>query len=258
MKGLQAQVSKLSNDITKLTQDRTATSDGSRRNGNSDWKANATCHGCGEKGHIASDPKCPKYEENQKKKTNGGILKPSKYDDKSVTFQKNPPGTNGLDPDTNAEVSKLIKEKLKEKDFDPKKVGKDEVIKLKLNGKVVAIFCKNCRRFTRGDKKHSTAEHKGKKKGLMLKVNLNQTKPDPTPPATLVPQLDPTPTCVQLPAPVTYDFGSLERSSRFSPSSTTIDETPLFDDDEVSCDSSEDRLLAVLSRAYPKGRGRQD
>ncbi len=258
MKGLQAQVSKLSDELTKLTQDRTATSDGSRQNGKSDWKANATCHGCGEKGHIASDPKCPKYEENQKKKANGGILKPSKYDDKSVTFQKNPPGTNGLDPDTNAEVSKLIKEKLKEKDFDPKKVGKDEVIELKLNGKVVAIFCKNCRRFTRGDKKHSTAEHKGKKKGLMLKVNLNQTKPDPTPPATLVPQLDPAQTCVPLPAPVTYDFGSLERSSRFSPSSTTIDETPLFDDDEVSCDSSEDRLLAVLSRTYPKGRGRQD
>ena len=253
MKGLQAQVSKLSADVTKLSQDRTANTDGSRNRNNSNWKANATCHKCGKKGHISTDPECPEYE----KKANG-ILKQSKYSDKdkTVSFQKNPPGTNGLDADTNTKVSKLIKEKMSEEGFDPKKIGKDEVIELKLDGQVVAIFCKTCRRFTRGDKRHSTAEHKSRKKGLMLKLNLTKSNTDPSTSSSPAPQPDPEPPCASIPAPATYDFGSMTRSTPFSPSSTTIDETTLFDDD-ASCDSVDNRLLATLSRAYPKGAGRQ-
>ena len=258
LKGLQAQVSKLTSDITKLSQDRSANTDGSsHRKGKNN--PNVTCYGCGEKGHVVSDPKCPKYDEYLKKKGAGagGILKPSKYEDKAVKFEKNPPGTNGLDADTNSKVSKLIKEKMKEDGFDPKQVGKDDVIELKLDGQVVAIFCKQCRRFTRGDKKHSTADHKGRKKGLMLKLNLTKSNTDPTTSVSPPPQPDPEPTCVSIPPPVTYDFGSMTRSTPFSPSSTTIDETPLFDDD-ASYDSMDNRLLAVLSRTYPKGAGRQD
>ena len=154
-------------------------------------------------------------------------------------------------------VSKLIKEKMNEEGFDPKKIGKDEVIQLKLDGQVVAVFCKTCRRFTRGDKRHSTAEHKSRKKGLMLKVNLTKSNTDPSTSSCPAPQPDPEPPCASIPTPATYDCGSMTRSTPFSPSSTTIDETILFDDD-ASCDSVDNRLLATLSRAYPKGAGRQD
>ena len=274
MKAIQAEVKSLKDEMTKLTQDRNATSTtGTHRRG-SNWKADKKCRGCGGLGHFAKDPECPLNKDKDSSQssgsnssqstttTPGGILKEGKYS-KKVRIENNPPGTNGLTADENAQVSKLIKEK--HKALPPRKeISNDDVIDIKLNGKVVAIYCKHCRYFTRGNSKHPTKEHTGKPKarGMMAMSSAPvSTQQSVTSHQSSV--------CAPIPAPTSYDFSgvpTLQRASGFltqvSPPvvlEPTTDSTQTLADDTADDDSVasvDPRLMAALNKAYPKGPGR--
>ena len=253
VKALQAQIVKLTRD-----QGSSASNSGTGGSGNSNWKADIICYVCGRKGHISKDPECP---ENQKSNSNGqttapaGVLKNGKYsnNDKKVKIDKNLPSANGLDADTNSAISKLIKEKQKTMPSKLKDIPKDAVYEVELNGKVVAKHCRKCGRFTRGNKMHSTAEHKPRGKMLVAKQKPQlESVPQPPPLA----DHSAVPVCVPIPPPVSYEFGSMERVSIYDP--PTHQQTLLPpDDDDASFASVDNRLLAVLSRAPPKGPSRQ-
>ena len=71
-KAMQAEVKQLQSEVTKLSQDRSATS----ANGPSNKKSKR-CHSCGAEGHFANDPSCPNYKSKEDSKPSPGpsILK---------------------------------------------------------------------------------------------------------------------------------------------------------------------------------------
>ena len=256
MKAMQAEVKSLKDELTKLSQDRSATSTAPKSPGRN-FKTGQKCHGCGGLNHFKGDPECP-LNKNKSNGSSNGSSKPSgilKNSDKQVRFN-NPPGSNGLTADQNSEVSRLIKEKMKTLP-DRKQISDDAVYEIEVNGQVLAKYCKKCRRFTRGDKKHSTSEHnkskfKTKASGLMAAETV---KSAPSPP----PASESAPVCVPIRQPVAYDFGSsashLQRSGHFLAQS--VPDAPTEQSDDESVASVDHRLLATLGRAYPKGLGRQ-
>ena len=114
-KAMQAEVKQLQSEVTKLSQDQSATS----ANGPSNKKSKRCCS-CGAEGHFANDPSCPNYKSREASKPAPGpsILKTSSSDDKKVQF-KAPKGSKGLDPEVNKKTTQLIRAKLKE--LGPKK-----------------------------------------------------------------------------------------------------------------------------------------
>lgn len=117
---------------------------------------------------------------------------------------------------------------------------------IEMDGKVVAEYCQKCRRFTKGDKKHSTKEHKKKK------ANSYMAQSRPAPAAT---ESVPTPpSVVSFSPPVDYSFDApLQRSGGyFSAASIPQSQLPLDDDDD-SCGKVDPDLLAVLNSFFPKG-----
>ena len=247
---MQAEVKSLKDEITKLSQDRSATSTSNRSNRN--FKEGKRCHGCGAPGHFANDPECPKNQNKSDSSSPKSILKNG--GDKKVTFSNNPQGSNGLSAEVNSKVSQLEREKFKT--MPPRKdIPDDAVYELEVDGKVVAIYCKQCHRFTRGNKKHKTTEHRGrprsrsKANGLMA-MEAPSVVPSPPPVASAA-------TCVPIRQPVSYDFGStasLQRSGHFL---AQMPPAPHDHSDDESVASVDNRLLAALGRAYPKGLGRQ-
>ena len=100
---------------------------------------------------------------------------------------------------------------------------------------------------------HSTAEQEPRGKMLVAKQKPQQVSVPMPPP---VAASSPVPVCVPIPPPVSYEFGSMERVSMHAP--PTHQQTLLpSDDDDDSFASVDNRLLAVLSRAPPKGQSRQ-
>ena len=246
MKAMQAEVKSLKEEVTKLSQDRSATSTSNRSSRNKDGRKSGGGRG---NSNNAQDQKSTSG-------TPQGILKNG--GEKKVTFPNNPPGTNGLSTEENSKVSELVREKFKTMPRR-KDIADDAVYEIELDGKVVAIYCKQCRRFTRGDKKHKTTEHRGRPQAKAKASGMMAMEASPAPP---VPPPVSSPVCVPIRQPVSYDFGSttspLQRSGQFlacAPApEQTLDPCP-SDDDSVG--SVDNRLLAALGRAYPKGLGRQ-
>ena len=187
-----------------------------------------------------------------------GILKNG--DDKKVGFRKqNPQGTNGLTEDENTAVTKAIAERKKS---DPK-FEADGAYEIKIDGKLLAIYCKKCRFWTRGNKKHTTKEHgknKGSSAGYMARTSPPKSPPSPTPPST-DPLLSESLPPAKPRAFACYDFtGAAPTPGSFSlPVSDDQADSGAPDDDSVaSCDGA---LLATLGNStvpYPKGSGRQE
>lgn len=121
---------------TKLSQDRSQKSSG----GNSGGKV---CYDCQSPNHFRGDPSCPK---------------------KATT----PPGDNpadrhnkhGLPDEVNSKLPELIKAKfltMPARENIPDEAQYD----LKIDGKIVAKYCRHCGRFVKGASQHYTPEHKG-------------------------------------------------------------------------------------------------
>ena len=122
---------------------------------------------------------------------------------------------------------------------------------IKIDGVTMAIFCKKCKRFTRGTKKHHTSEHRGGSSnplcGKAMMAHVGSTF-DVSPLSTKES------ICVPIREPVSYDFAPLERAGMFYTS--THDAPTLADDDDESVASVDHRLLSTLG--YPKAPSRQD
>ena len=252
---MQAEVKNLKEEITKLSQDRSASSTvGNKSRGKSSrWSKSKSSGSASDSEDSSSDSKP------------SSILKDSKYSgsDKKVQFDKNarppnPQGTNGFSEDERIKVNALIKEKLATMPkFD--EIPNDKNYTIELDGKQVAVFCKKCMRFTKGVLQHTTLEHKGRSRGsstsksfmAQASASLSST-PSPAP--------SPSPVggsiCVPIPAPTSYSFGPvsapLGRASAFYSSSAS---SPIDDSDDESVASMDHRLLAALG--YPKEQGRQ-
>ena len=80
-KAMQAEVKQLQSEVTKLDQDRSATS----ANGPSN-KRSKRCYSCGAEGHFANDPSCPncKSKEDSKPSPGPSILKNGSSETSSV------------------------------------------------------------------------------------------------------------------------------------------------------------------------------
>jgi hypothetical protein len=94
------------------------------------------------------------------------------------------PKPNGLSEEVNARLTQLIKEKLPTMPkFDA--IPADAMYTIDIDGKTVATFCNKCHRFTRGTSQHTTQEHKGpnmRAKGYMCVLNSGTTpSPDASP-----------------------------------------------------------------------------
>ena len=128
------------------------------------------------------------------------ILKPSEktirfLDQEGASASSNKPSQrtpkpNGLSDEDNAKVTALIKEKLPTMPkFDDIPLDKNYTIDL--DGKTVATFCNKCHRFTRGTNRQTTQEHKGpsmRPKGKSYMSALNAGPPANPPEET--PSLD--------------------------------------------------------------------
>ena len=141
------------------------------------------------------------------------------------------------------------------------KIPEDKNYTIELDGKTVATFCNKCRRFTKGNKQHSTSEHKGgtrfrPKSGKSMMAQVSQT------PSTFLASSS-EPVCAPIQAPTSYAMGPpLARAGMFYAANLAEAPTPSVeqdaDDDDVSeasLASVDHRLLATLG--YPKGLGRQ-
>ena len=142
---LQAQISQLQANQAQLQQDRNASSSrgnsGSTQNGHNSSNNGSSnsgtrkCLSCGATDHLKGDPNCP------------NLGKP----------------LHGLTEEEVAFVNATAKERLAS--MPPRKNVPDEpVLKIELNGKTLAIYCRHCGRFTKGSSAHTTADHKGKYK----------------------------------------------------------------------------------------------
>ena len=116
-------------------------------------KMDVTCYECGEKGHIKPD--CPKLK--AAGKTGKASSTPSSNTTKSDSASKGSKSSNSNDEAT--KINQAIKDKLKEL---PSSVEDDAKLTVTVNGKVVAKYCKRCKRYTKGSSAHFTTEHRGK------------------------------------------------------------------------------------------------
>lgn len=147
----------------KLVQDRNAQSSRGGGNNNS-GRPQGVCWDCLSPSHFRGDPSCPK---------------------KSTTDQANGTGINmknkhGLDEATTAKVLELAHSKLKT--MPPREnIPDDATYDIKLDGKIMAKYCRHCGRFSKGVTAHYTSEHKG------TRMNFKYVGPPPatgaTPPA---------------------------------------------------------------------------
>ena len=199
---------------------------------------------------MKNDPECPaNQQKNGSSSYPNSALKDGKYG-KSVKFDSSTKSDQPEDENALA-INKLIKETLS-KMPSLKDTPMDYEKSISYQGKVVAKYCRKCRRFTKGVKMHSSTEHKSRKAGFMSK----QRPSPPVVPAVKPPPVTPS-VCVPIPAPVSYEFGSLGRASLCEASTVDWQSGAQCEPDDASdCDSVDHRLLAALSSGYPKGYGR--
>ena len=142
-------------------------------------------------------------------------------------------------------TTELIRAKLKE--MGPwENIPKDAVHHIEVEGQITATYCGICRRFVKGSKKHSTAEHKSKPpkaSGMMASV---APVPSSEPPAPSPPEA---PMSAALRPPASCDLGAMPTVHRASANFASGSTAPA---DDGSVHSVDDGLLAALN-SYPKG-----
>ena len=165
---LQAMVAMVNQVVdTKLAQDRTA-SDTSSSGGRT-----KRCFDCGDTSHFKGSSDC--------KQVGAGLFFPNKSggaapsgSSGSATIPR-----HGLDSDTNAKISVLAKAKLLT--MPPRAHIPDNAdYSISVDGKVMAIYCRHCGRFTKGDSQHSTLAHEGTRNKFAY-VPPSGTAPAPAP-----------------------------------------------------------------------------
>ena len=150
VKAMQGEIKRMKQEMTKLQQDREATStkgNNSSNGGGGGSSKEVKCFECGGS-HYKSQ--CPKLQGNNDSNS-------------SNNSEKQQPKPNGLGAELNKKITAACKEKFKTM---PKRadITKDAQYKITIDGKDVAKYCKVCGRFVRGDNAHFTTEHKRPKK----------------------------------------------------------------------------------------------
>ena len=229
VKALQAEVKGIKSEMAKLTQDRSASSTSNYKGRKNKAK------------HFKGSPDSAKDQTNESQsQPSQGILKNGSG--KTVRYS---PETKSQSDDDASKLSSLIKAKLKTMP-SRKEMPADAEYSIEMDGKVVAEYCQKCRRFTKGDKRHSTKEHVKKKTSSLMA----QTRSAPTTDAS-----SPTPPhAVSFSPPVDYSFSAapLQRSGYLSSASTTPPSLTDPQEDDASCGSVNPHLLAALNNRYPK------
>ena len=131
----------------KLAQDRSA---GSTSSGGGRTKR---CFDCGDESHFKGSSEC--------KQVGAGLFFPTNRGSASGSSGGTPAAPrHGLDSDTSIKVSALAKAKLLT--MPPRANIPDSAdYSISIDGKVLAIYCRHCGRFTKGESKHSTITHEG-------------------------------------------------------------------------------------------------
>ena len=168
-KAMMNKVSYLEKEMTKLNQDRSASSTrGNSNHGNgTNGRRKIACFICGGD-HMARDH----HKFANQSSTNGDNSSNNNNTSNSNrdATQQNGSGNGnrqGGGPKLSAEAKQKIKELIKEKkqSLPPNaQIPDDAEHPIKYEGKVVAKYCRHCKGFRAGRKMHSTKEHKGAKK----------------------------------------------------------------------------------------------
>jgi hypothetical protein len=168
---LQAEMKFLKTEMTKLHQDRTASS------------TKGTSTGGPGPSILRNSDKTVQFKSDQ----GGASVSSNKPSQRT-------PKPNGLSEAVNAQLTTLIKEKLQTMPkFD--EIPADASYTIEIDGATVATFCNKCHRFTRGTSQHTTQEHKGpsmRAKGYMTALNSGSTDSASLSTATLAPIQAPT------------------------------------------------------------------
>lgn len=153
----QAVIDAVANEA-KLMQDRNAHS--SRGGAGNNGRPQGVCWDCLSPSHFRGDPSCPK--KNGTEDTNGG--------------GSNSKTKHGLDDATTAKILEMAQSKLKT--MPPREnIPDDATYDIKLDGKIVAKYCRHCGRFSKGATAHYTSEHKG------TRLNFKYVGPPPAAPS---------------------------------------------------------------------------
>ena len=240
VKALQAEVKEIKSEMAKLTQDRSASSTSNRKGKGGSKKGNGNSNG-------NSDSK-PKSSDSQSSSPSG-ILKNGNSSGKSVSYSSD---TKSQEDDDASKLNRLIKEKIKT--LPPRKeMPADAEYKIEMHGKVVAEYCQKCRRFTKGEKKHSTKEHVPRKASQLMAQSRSLHAQSRSPPAAMESEPAP-PSVVSFSPPVDYSRAEslLQRSGGYFAATAAPQLQPDSNDDDDSCGSVNHHLLATLNSRCPK------
>ena len=167
-KAMQAKVSYLEKEMTKLSQDRTAASS----TGNSNKKkvpAHIKCHICGGNHYanqhhkFANSGSSSNSTASTDGSSTGSSTNSSGGSSSNGSNSKRGVPTHGLSDEVNKKCNELIKEKLKSMP-SREQIPDDTQYCIEVDGKTVAKYCRHCGRFSKGSSQHFTSEHKGQRK----------------------------------------------------------------------------------------------
>ena len=171
-KAMMGKVSYLEKEMTKLSQDRSASS--SKGNSNrSRRQQDGNCFICGEPGHYAKD--CSKNSNNQStsqggsgsnSQSNNGRSRRNRRGDNRRGGRGSGGNSNGNSSSSGGALSDEVFQQLKAKIKERMKtmpsnasIPDDAKHTIEIDGKVLAKYCRHCKRFTKGNKAHFTTEH---------------------------------------------------------------------------------------------------
>ena len=163
-KAMQAKVSYLEKEMTKLSQDRSAGSS----TGNSDKKKvppHVKCRICGDNHYANQHHKFVNDSSSTASSTgsSNNSSTNSNSGSSNTTNSKRGTPTHGLSDEVNKRCNELIKEKLKSMP-SREQIPDDAKHSIEVDGKTVAKYCRHCGRFSKGSSQHYTSEHKGQRK----------------------------------------------------------------------------------------------
>ena len=262
-KAMQAKVNYLEKEMTKLSQDRSASSS----TGNSNKKKippHIKCHVCGGN-HYANQHNRFVNDGSSTASSNGSSNGSTNSSNNSSNGSSNSSNskrgtpTHGLSDDVNKKCNELIKEKIKSMP-SREQIPDDAKHHIDVNGKTVAKHCRHCGRFSKGSSQHYTSEHKGQKKFPFKGSSSGESKKaaglQASSSAGLV-RFGPNTTCdFSAMAPPSAGSAKLAAASppkSFQEAALAYDD---FDDSDEEPDNVSDFLAVLNSRTHPKGFGR--